>query len=73
MEFLVMSGVFLKRIEQKGNLLKMYEIRLVLKESPHLTFPWGWAGGYQPLGFGKKPIVCQDFCHKLLENERNWT
>ena len=27
----------------------------------------------QPLHFGQKPIICQDFCEKLHENERNWT
>ena len=27
----------------------------------------------QPLNLGQKPIICQDFCRKLHENERNWT
>ena len=30
-----------------------------------------WAGR-QPLVWGQKPIIWQDFCQKLHENERNW-
>ena len=30
-------------------------------------------GGRQPLSLGQKHIIWQDFCHKLHENERNWT
>ena len=29
--------------------------------------------GCQPLYFGQKPIIWQDFCRKLRENERNWS
>ena len=29
--------------------------------------------GRQPLYLGQKPIIWQDFCRKLHENERNWT
>ena len=29
--------------------------------------------GHQPLSLGQKPIILQDFCQKLHENERNWT
>ena len=30
-------------------------------------------GGRQRLNLGQKPIIWQDFCRKLHENERNWT
>ena len=30
-------------------------------------------GGRGGLNLGKKPFICQDFCKKLHENERNWT
>ena len=33
----------------------------------------GGGGGRQPLSLGQKPIIWQDFCRKLHENERNWT
>ena len=29
--------------------------------------------GVQSLSMGQKPIIWQDFCRKLHENERNWT
>ena len=29
--------------------------------------------GHQPLILGQNPIILQDFCKKLHENERNWT
>ena len=29
--------------------------------------------GHQPMSLGQKPIIWQDFCWKLHENERNWT
>ena len=29
-------------------------------------------GQRQPLSFGQKPIIWQDFCQKLHGNERNW-
>ena len=37
-------------------------------------FPrWRWGGRCEPLSLGRKPIILQDFCQKLHENERNWT
>ena len=30
-----------------------------------------WGG--QPLSLDRKPIIWQNFCRKLHENERNWT
>ena len=34
-------------------------------------FPEG--GGYQPQSLWQTPIIWQDYCQKLHENERNWT
>ena len=30
-------------------------------------------GRRQPLNLDQKPIIWQDFCQKLQENDRNWT